>query len=109
MELAEALDSRRGRTAEVAKSLKIAPAYLSQMASGRRPVPPELAPALERELNGEVRLWNLRPKDWHRIWPDLIGSDGAPQPSDAAQGLQAPDAVGEQPGQGPSKFAQEGA
>lgn len=25
-----------------------------------------------------VRRWDLRPKDWHLIWPELIGSEGAP-------------------------------
>ncbi len=25
-----------------------------------------------------VRRWDLRPDDWHRIWPELIGTEGAP-------------------------------
>jgi DNA-binding transcriptional regulator YdaS (Cro superfamily) len=25
-----------------------------------------------------VRRWDLRPADWHLIWPELIGADGAP-------------------------------
>lgn len=25
-----------------------------------------------------VRRWDLRPDDWHRIWPELIGAEGAP-------------------------------
>jgi hypothetical protein len=28
---------------------------------------------------GAVRRWDLRPDDWHRIWPELIGTDGAPE------------------------------
>jgi hypothetical protein len=26
-----------------------------------------------------VKCWDLRPTDWHRIWPDLVGSKGAPK------------------------------
>lgn len=25
-----------------------------------------------------VRRWELRPDDWYRIWPELIGAEGAP-------------------------------
>jgi DNA-binding transcriptional regulator YdaS (Cro superfamily) len=88
MNLATALDARRGLTAEIAKALGIAPAYLSQMANGTRPVPAAVAPALERELSFEVRRWDLRPKDWHLIWPELIGADGAPEPAPAEQPAQ---------------------
>jgi hypothetical protein len=30
------------------------------------------------ELTG-VGPWEFRPDDWFRIWPDLIGTDGAPK------------------------------
>jgi DNA-binding transcriptional regulator YdaS (Cro superfamily) len=33
---------------------------------------------IERESDLELRRWNLRPRDWHLIWPELIGIDGAP-------------------------------
>lgn len=40
-----------------------------------------LAPAtcvlVERHSGGAVRRWDLRP-DWHEIWPEIIGSEGAP-------------------------------
>lgn len=26
----------------------------------------------------EMKLWDLRPDDWYRYWPSLIGSKGAP-------------------------------
>lgn len=38
-----------------------------------------LAVAIERESRGAVRRWDLRPSDWHLIWPELIGAEGAPQ------------------------------
>ena len=43
-----------------------------------------LAPAncvlCEKNSGGIVRRWDLRPDDWHRIWPELIGAEGAPAP-----------------------------
>ena len=51
---------------------------LQNIMYGVRPCNPELAVAIERESAGQVRRWDLRPADWHRIWPELIGADGAP-------------------------------
>lgn len=79
MKLSEYLGVERGRCAAVARSLDIAGAYLSQMASGVRPVRPELVPAIEQATEGAVRRWDLRPDDWHLIWPELIGAEGAPE------------------------------
>lgn len=39
-------------------------------------VPANYAPAVA-DITG-VPIWGLRPDDWHRIWPMLIGIDGAP-------------------------------
>lgn len=39
-------------------------------------VPAEHAPALSA-VSG-VPLWELRPGDWYRIWPDRVGTQGAP-------------------------------
>ena len=41
-------------------------------------VPSEHCAAVERATGGVVKRWHLRPDDWHRIWPELIGSEGAP-------------------------------
>lgn len=45
---------------------------------GRSPGPAACVD-IERATSGAVRRWDLRPDDWHRIWPELIGSDGAPE------------------------------
>lgn len=45
--------------------------------AGRQPGP-EYCVAIERETGLKVRRWDLRPDDWHRIWPELIGTEGAP-------------------------------
>jgi DNA-binding transcriptional regulator YdaS (Cro superfamily) len=39
---------------------------------------PEYAMAIELATDGRVRRWDTRPKDWYRIWAELIGVDGAP-------------------------------
>ncbi len=42
----------------------------------------QLAPAAcvlaERNSGAKVMRWDLRPDDWHQIWPELIGRKGAP-------------------------------
>ena len=48
--------------------------------SGR--VPAEHCPAVSRLTR--VPRWELRPDDWFRIWPELIGVEGAQQPKQEA-------------------------
>jgi DNA-binding transcriptional regulator YdaS (Cro superfamily) len=36
-------------------------------------------PLMVRLTEQQVRHWHLRPRDWHEIWPELIGSPGAPR------------------------------
>lgn len=43
-----------------------------------RGVPVDHAAAFEESVRGTVRRWELRPDDWYRIWPELIGAPGAP-------------------------------
>jgi DNA-binding transcriptional regulator YdaS (Cro superfamily) len=39
---------------------------------------PEYAVAIELATDCKVRRWDLRPKDWFRIWPELVNVKGAP-------------------------------
>lgn len=80
MKLLDYVRQRRGLTNEVALLAGLAPAFVSQIANGVRPAPVQHVDALERACKGEVRRWDLRPADWHRIWPELVGADGAPPP-----------------------------
>lgn len=41
-------------------------------------IQPEHCAAIEVATGKKVRRWHLRPDDWHRIWPELIGTKGAP-------------------------------
>ncbi len=58
--------------------------YLYQCLTGRKAMTPAEAVRVERESGHVVRRWNLRRDDWHRIWPELIGTAGAPEVREAA-------------------------
>ena len=62
----------------VARAARMASAFVSQIAAGKREAPPWYVPAIVGATAGKVRPWHLRPADWHRIWPELIGTEGAP-------------------------------
>lgn len=53
--------------------------HLQNVMYGVRPCATDLAVAIERESGNAVRRWELRPYDWFRHWPELIGAKGAPQ------------------------------
>lgn len=70
----------RGGVGDFANKVRVSRVYLSQLAArqGGREPSPELAVVIERESGRKVRRWALRPMDWHLIWPELIGTEGAP-------------------------------
>lgn len=71
----------RGAAVTFAEKLGVSRVYLMQLAArqnGREPSP-ELCVTIERESLHQVRRWDLRPLDWHRIWPELVNVEGAPQ------------------------------
>lgn len=76
--MAEYIKGNPGAGVRVASALGIAPAYLSQMAHGHRPFPPQLCPRIVAITEGAVRHWHLRPGDWHLIWPELVAHPDAP-------------------------------
>lgn len=80
MKLSEWISCERGRAVRLAGELGVRPVMVSQWGMGRKPVPVARATAIERATNGAVTRRDLRPDDWHRIWPELVGTEGAPQP-----------------------------
>jgi DNA-binding transcriptional regulator YdaS (Cro superfamily) len=63
----------RGGVSEFATRIGVSPVYLSQLAveqDGRVPSP-ALCVVIERESNRAVLRQDLRPLDWHLIWPEL--------------------------------------
>jgi DNA-binding transcriptional regulator YdaS (Cro superfamily) len=76
MRLNDYLQAERGRLARVAAAIGMSPAYLSDIAKGRRPCPAKHAPAIERACAFQVRRQELC-RDWRKAWPELIGAEGA--------------------------------
>lgn len=55
-----------------------------------RGVPVLRCAQLESVVKRKVCRWHMRPLDWHLIWPELIGTEGAPPvPADRSATNQA--------------------
>lgn len=61
----------RGTASKLAELLHVSRSYLAQMSSGASPISAERCVAIERATNGAVTRKDLRPNDWHLIWPEL--------------------------------------
>jgi DNA-binding transcriptional regulator YdaS (Cro superfamily) len=71
-------DNPRGTGAALARALGVHPVMVSQWSVGAKAVPLERCADMERATSGAVSRWDLRPADWPRYWPELIGTAGAP-------------------------------
>lgn len=72
--------------------------YLRKVISTNGAIGPALAMRLESASSGAVMRWDLRPDDWHLIWPELVGTEGAPSITQSAP-APSPESplTGEQP------------
>lgn len=68
-----------GGQSRLAAALGVTPPAIAEWRKGTRPVPLERCVQIERATSGAVRRWDLRPDDWHLIWPELVGTEGAPE------------------------------
>jgi DNA-binding transcriptional regulator YdaS (Cro superfamily) len=68
----------RGTGARIARDIGVNPVMVSQWVSGLKAVPAERCVDIEIATDRAVMRWDLRPADWYRIWPELIGTEGAP-------------------------------
>lgn len=87
MELSEYLRAVRGRTNELAAKLQVSGSLVTQWAAGKQ-VSAERCSEIELATEGAVTRRDLRPEDWHRIWPELITADHpapAPEPAEPAK------------------------
>ena len=72
----------RGGIARLARQVGAQSQLMWQWSSGVRPVPIERCVSIERATDGAVSRIDLRPDDWHEIWPELADSvQNAPIPS----------------------------
>ncbi|MHB0920618.1 MAG: YdaS family helix-turn-helix protein [Thiomonas delicata] len=85
--LSEAITAHGGLSA-CARMIGVRPPTMHQWIKGLRPVPPRRCYAIESAL--AVRRWDLRPDDWHLIWPELVGTEGAPSIATSASGAVQP-------------------
>ena len=77
MKLRDWLSAERGRTKQLADALQVSGSIVTQWASGK-PVSAERCVPIETVTGHAVRRWDLRPDDWHGVWPELVGVPGAP-------------------------------
>ena len=77
MDHSELID-RLGGTAAVARRIGAQPASVPEWLKKRFPDSRLIELGAEIHRAGIMPRWDLRPTDWHRIWPELIGTDGAP-------------------------------
>jgi DNA-binding transcriptional regulator YdaS (Cro superfamily) len=73
----QAIDAA-GSPAHLATELSVSVKSVYLWRTGDRSVPVAKMADIERVTHGAVRRWHLRPEDWHKIWPELIGAEDAP-------------------------------
>lgn len=74
--IAKAIE-QSGGIAAVATLLGESPQTVNNWVSRGVPVP--RCAAFEQAVCQRLMRWDLRPDDWHEIWPELIGTKGAPK------------------------------
>lgn len=67
-----------GGPARVAELLGVTTQAVCFWRDGKREMPVKHLAQLEAATGGVVRRWHMRPDDWHLVWPELVGIDGAP-------------------------------
>lgn len=62
------------------------PGHMRNVMYRQKSCAPDLAVGIERESGREVTRRDLRPDDWHRIWPELVTNEfPAPAQAEPAQ------------------------
>lgn len=80
MKLLDYIRQPENSASALAARVGIAPAFLYQIAHGKRQASAALARAMETVTSGAVTRRDLRPTDWGDIWPELI-DEAHPWPS----------------------------
>jgi DNA-binding transcriptional regulator YdaS (Cro superfamily) len=71
-----------GSQSALARVADVPPAFVHQWLTGKRPVPANRCVSIEQATHGAVTRKDLRPNDWHLIWPEL--TNNLPTKDDAA-------------------------
>jgi DNA-binding transcriptional regulator YdaS (Cro superfamily) len=83
MKLSEYIKAERGNATALAGKLAISLSHLSQIAADSSSTAPARCVLIEQATGGAVTRRDLRPADWHCIWPELIEMKEAPSVPDA--------------------------
>lgn len=67
-----------GGITKLARALGLGQSVVSNWKARDTLIDAEYCTAIDKLPGCPVRRWHLRPDDWHRIWPELIGIEGAP-------------------------------
>jgi len=67
-----------GGQAALAEKIGVKQQHIWNWLNRQGGVPTDHCAAIEQATSRAVMRWDLRPDDWHRIWPELIGKKGAP-------------------------------
>lgn len=77
-----------GGMKELAEAIGVKSVQVVSNWGARAGVPIEHCPAIEKATAGAVTRRDLRPDDWHRIWPELVTAE-FPAPATAEPAPQA--------------------
>jgi DNA-binding transcriptional regulator YdaS (Cro superfamily) len=61
----------RGSAVAISRALGVSEVMVSQWSKGVKAVPVKRCAALEAATHGAVTRKDLRPNDWHELWPEL--------------------------------------
>ncbi len=92
MHLRSYFEAERGRIARLAEAQAVSASLVTQWARGKT-VPAERCAAIERLTGRQVMRWDLRPDDWHQIWPELVGLTDPPAPAVNAEAFAPAEAA----------------
>lgn len=67
-----------GGITKLAAVLGVTPQAVVFWRDGKRRLPVEACPAIERATHGAVGRKDLRPDDWQLIWPELVAARPVP-------------------------------
>jgi DNA-binding transcriptional regulator YdaS (Cro superfamily) len=68
-----------GGPSKVAQLLGVSVQAVCFWRDGKRSFPVEHCATIAKHSNGKVHRWDLRPDDWFSVWPELVGTRGAPR------------------------------
>lgn len=79
--------SKAGGQAALANAIGVKQQHVWNWLNRPGNVPPEHCAGIERATDAVVTRRDLRPDDWHRIWPELVTPEHpAPEPAAAVGG-----------------------